>query len=135
MIKTELINKYIKLHSLYKESTDKKILDVLVTSEGYIFNNKLDEADKLLGTLKTREQLIDEIMTYIHAKPVNKTLRKISERKASKYESVYGLSSLMTHVAIEASKDKPEYLGILKELHEKIGKLLNNEIDTKEVLS
>jgi len=134
-MKDKVTQKYTKLHSLYSGTKNEAINKVLKEAENSILENRYDEADKLLSTLKTREQLIDKIMSYIHGKPVHKTLKRISEGKIKNpYEALTGLSSLFTHICIEAERGSTEYHGILRELNLKVGKLLNLEIDINEAL-
>ena len=83
------------------------------------------EFDRIYEKLPTDIQLLDTILEKVKSKKVFSTLKKtVLETVEDKTESLIGLSSLMTHVAIEC-KENREYRALLPDLHAKLGALIS----------
>jgi len=89
----------------------------------YCTDNKV-KFDKLFETLPTNIQMLDDILEKIRGKKVFNTLKKtVAERTEDDTDSLVGVSSLMTHVAIECKTNR-EYRALLPDLHVKLGSLI-----------
>ena len=89
----------------------------------YCADNKV-EFDRLFETLPTNIQLLDNILEKIRGKKVFNTLKKtVAESVDDNTDSLVGVSSLMTHVAIECKTNR-EYRALLPDLHSKLGALI-----------
>lgn len=82
-------------------------------------------AKKLLEALPSKKALLDSLTEKLKGKAVYKTLRRISEgRFSAEPEMLKGLSSLLTHVAIEVERGNTEYRILYPVIYEKIGQVL-----------
>jgi hypothetical protein len=92
-------------------------------TEAYSTDKKA-EFDKLFEKLPTNVQLLDTILEKVKGKKVFSTLKKtVTETVEDNVETLIGLSSLTTHVAIECKTNK-EYRALLPDLHAKLGVLI-----------
>jgi hypothetical protein len=74
---------------------------------------------------KTNNRLFTCLLESIKHKSVYTTLKNVlSGKKTSTYYTLKGLFSLATHISIELEHNKLEYLPLLKEVNEKIQKIL-----------
>ena len=115
MEKKALVNKYLELHQLYENT---KHSDTLIKIEDAFGNGDLETAKKLIESLRDKNQLLTDLSETLKGKPVYTTLKRILEGKVdNKYIALKGLSSLMTHIAIEAEKGNMEYVPLLREIN------------------
>lgn len=118
--KTEVMQKYLELHKLYKGTSKAGIIK---EAEGFILEKKYDRAEALLNTLPSKDALLNKLFEELKGKPVHKTLRKIMEGKCGNlYEGLKGLFSLGTHLCVELEKGNMEYKGLLEEVLSTINK-------------
>ena len=115
MEKKALVNKYLELHQLY-ENTEHS--ETLIHIENAFGDGDLETAKKLIESLRDKNQLLTDLSEKLKGKPVYTTLKRILEGKVdNKYIALKGLSSLMTHIAIEAEKGNMEYVPLLREIN------------------
>jgi len=123
MEKKQLVSKYLELHNLYSH-TDKYI-DTLHEIEDHFNSNDLEKAQELIESMKDKNQLLNELSEKLKGKPVYTTLHKILDGKIdNKFVALKGLSSLMTHIAIEAEKGNFEYVPLLRQVNEQYNGIL-----------
>ena len=92
-----------------------------------LFNSaQYDLCERTLEGLPTRADLLASMMEKLKGKSAYKTLRKIQEGKVSEesFETLKGLSSLMTHVAISCEQGETRYKRLLPYIAEKIDELI-----------
>jgi hypothetical protein len=122
MNKDQIMQKYVELHKLYKD-TD-KILTIRQI-ESLIFKNNLPEAERIMASLPDKEALQEKIYEHLQGKPVYDTLKRVLNGKCDNlYEGLKGLSSLLTHICIELEKGHMEYRVLAEETYTSIGKFL-----------
>lgn len=118
----QLFVKYLEAHSLY-QYTDKK--DVLKQIEENILHGDLSEAERLLKTLKMKDELLEKLSSTLRGKAVYKTLRKMLRGGITNdFEGLKGMTSLMTHILIECEMGNMEYLPLLFETNDTVQMLL-----------
>jgi len=99
------------------EPTVKKMVESFVGKDFKKF-------DSLYKTLPTDIELLDTILEKVKGKRVFSTLKKtVSESIEDRTEALIGLSSLLTHVAIECKTNR-EFRALLPDIHEKVGALI-----------
>ena len=78
------------------------------------------EAESILATLPSNEQLFEQLVKELEGKSVYAGIKKLVEgRSTSKYDAVKTYSSILTHAAI-GCKDNPEYELLFESLLQKI---------------
>jgi len=121
-MKSQLVNKYLELHNLYSKTSK---IDELHAIEDAFNVNDLEKAKMLIESMKDRNQLLNELSEKLKGKPVYTTLHKILEGKIdNKFSALKGLSSLMTHIAIEAEMGNFEYIPLLRQVNEQYNGVL-----------
>lgn len=79
----------------------------------------------------TREQLLDRLGRSLRGKPVWDTFRRIEKGALTNpWSVVKGLSSMLTHVAIEVEHGHVEFQPLAVELYEALGKAVFNSKGT-----
>lgn len=123
----------------------KELFNKLLVAEKYYGNTKyqsiVDEAKKYydleygtwskcestLNKLPSLKQLLAILIEKLRKKSVYRTLKKIQEGCAeNSYTTLKGLSSLLTHIVIEAEHGSKEYLILIPSILEKINKVTYN---------
>lgn len=79
-------------------------------------------AGMILEWLPNDKQLFSELLGKLKNKSVYTTFKKMQENKG--YEAMKAWSSLMTHAIIECEQGNTEYMMIVHQIYEAIGKLL-----------
>jgi len=119
----EIIAKYIELHNIYRATPQ---VSILIKAEKLVATGKLQAAYKLLSKLPDRQALLVELAKKLKNKSVYTTIKKIlSDASISKIYQLKGLSSLMTHMAIEIEGGRLEYTSILKDMNIQYQQVLN----------
>jgi hypothetical protein len=122
MDKKALVSKYLELHQLY-ENTEH--VDTIHKIEDAFSDDDLETAKILIESLRDKNQLLTDLSEKLKGKPVYTTLRRLLEGKIdNKYVALKGLSSLMTHIAIEAEKGNMEYVPLLREINTQYNTIL-----------
>ena len=81
--------------------------------------------DTIYEKLPTHIEMLDNILEKVKSKKVFQTLKKtVAENIEDRTESLVGVSSLLTHIAIECKTNR-EYRALLPDLHAKLGMLIS----------
>jgi len=125
-LKSKVTTLYLELHGLHRDSHDEKILTILREGESLMMQQQYEEAQTTLKALDDTAALFQKLEVYLKGKPVYKTLKKITKGTIkNEYETVVGLSSLCTHLAIACKDGHTEYVGLLREMNFKVTDILN----------
>lgn len=116
--------------SLYEiHFADTKYSKIVEKASKAALANNWKEAEKIIQTLPTAEDLLEKLIGKLESKSVYKTLRKIKESsEPAKWLRLKGLSSLMTHAVIEVEQGNKEYQLVLPLIYEQISQILFNNL-------
>jgi hypothetical protein len=118
----DIVQRYTQLYEIYKHTNKKHLL---TKAENLMLEGNYEEAEKVMDSMSSKEQLLENLYKELERKPVHKTLRRVLAGKCDNlYEGLKGLFSLGTHMCIELERGNLEYKTILEELHQKIGRYL-----------
>lgn len=110
---SEFLEKFSTASRYFLGSRYEQVL--IQAKERYVHGDE-QRAMKTLERLPGREKLMQELMRTLKGKPVEKTLRKIADRKVtSRAGRLKGLFSFGTHVCIEMENGNPEYQMLLED--------------------
>lgn len=111
-----------ELFEIYQGTNKEALLSKFLTAQ---VENDSKRIQELRSRLKTKDELFKELLERLKGKPVEKTLQRIYKGKTDNiYETLKGLFSLGTHIAIECEKGSYEYRVLLRDLYVRIGDLL-----------
>lgn len=89
------------------------------------YQGRYADLDEMLKKFPTKDEMLEELIEKLKGKSIYTTLKKIGKGTAtSDWTKFKGLSSLLTHVAIEAERGNTEYKYLLVDIYERIGVML-----------
>jgi len=87
-------------------------------------SNDVAMTESLMSKFPSDKQLLENIIEKVKNKSVYANMKKALESNGgNNADTLIGVSSLMTHVAIEC-KENREYRALLPDLHKKLGELI-----------
>jgi len=120
MNKKEILEKLLEAEKYFKDTEYQSIVE-LASSQYYMNLHKCEET---LRNLPTREQLLGDLVEKLKGKSVYKTLKKIQEGCPEKsYTTLKGLTSLLTHILIEAEQGGTKFKILIPLVLEKINEM------------
>jgi len=119
-----LLQKLSEYDGYFKNDTQYK--SVMEMAHTLFTSGQYSLCEKSLKGLPTRADLLASLMEKLKGKSAYKTLRKIQEGKTQEvsYETLKGLSSLMTHAVISCEQGEMRYKRLLPYIAEKIDELI-----------
>jgi len=107
-------------------NTDAQYKPVMETARSLFNSGQYTLCEQALDGLPSRADLLTSLMEKLKGKSAYKTLRKIQEGRVPEvsYETLKGLSSLMTHAVISCEQGETRYKRLLPYIAEKIDELI-----------
>jgi len=110
----------IQINDLKKFYSHNQAITSILNRSIYLLNDgKLDEAQNLVKSVPSNQELLINLINKLKTKSVFKTLKEIHDTQTSNLRKLIGYSSLITHVAIECEHGNFEYAMLLPQLLER----------------
>ena len=124
---TEVFNRLVEAEKYFKKT---KFSETVKKAQRAYYDGLTEEANGFLDELPTTFNMLEALMKELKGKSVYKTLKKIIEGTVeNNWESLKGLCSLCTHIAIECERGNTEYAMLLDEVMSKISEIRYNVND------
>ena len=124
---TEVFNRLVEAEKYFKKS---KFAATVKEAQRAYYDGRIEGAENFLSELPTTFTMLEALMVELKGKSVYKTLKKIIDGKIENtWESLKGLCSLCTHIAIECERGNIEYAMLLDEVMSKINEIRYNVND------
>jgi len=121
-----------KLIEAEKYFTKKEYTGAVELARELFERGVFDLCEKELAKLPTNAELLGKLVEKLKGKSIQKVLERIQKGETlSNSVMLKGLSSLLTHTAIEVEHGNVEYKILLSSIYEKVGEVLYNLLSEK----